>query len=268
MKFKFHVGNQAYNIHNGSQQQKVLGSSLYNFVPTTIPLNLEEPWTYSFGNHTAADQHVDGWSEVEISNTWTQVLAKPAISIDAEADQAYTTWGFIFGDDPDPELSPNIPNSSYFIEQLSNNLYAWYPGFHFTLNNGSGDSYVLSQITTPSHLLEWDSTFYDWLQNNMGTGQGLHDISMFEGILTFSYVQSPNSPIQPTSTNYTSANLYFGWFPRDSVNKDDAYSYLVYLGFEVSNRSNYEVYNAYQDSFFGSPEDVCLDLIYHPKLYY
>ena len=87
------------------------------------------------------------------------------------------------------------------------------------------------------------------------------DISMFEGILTFTSIDSPNTSIRPMQFNQ-SANLYFGWLPRDSVNNDGTYSYLVYLGYEMTNRFDYEANNAASDSFFGSPTDVCLNLLY------
>jgi hypothetical protein len=265
MKFKVHLGGQNYNLHHGSQIYNVVGPSFYTFVPTTLELDLYQPWIYNYETHTAASQQVDGWSEVEISNTWTQVLDKATISLDAEADVPYTTWGFVFADDPD--FSPNIPYSSNFIDNLACNLYSWYPGFYCNLTSyGNDDSYVLSQIMTPGGLLDSDPEFHNWLQTNMGTGQGLTDIDLYEGILAFTYVQSPNSPIRPTASNYTSANLYFGWLPRDGAYGDGINSYLVYLGFEMSNRMNYEVYNANQDSFFSSPEDVYLNLIYHPYL--
>lgn len=263
MKFKVHLGGQAYNLHHGSQIYNVVGPSFYNFVPTTLTPDPSQPWTWSAVTHTAADQQVDGWTEVEISNTAVQILDKYAITIDAESEsQAYTTWGFVFGDDLEPEYSPNIPSSANFIEHITNNLFSSYPGFYCNLTySGGSEFFELSQIMTPGTLLYYDSPFYGWLQNTMGYGQGLLDISMFEGILTFTSIDSPNTSIRPMQFNQ-SANLYFGWLPRDSVNNDGTYSYLVYLGYEMTNRFDYEANNAASDSFFGSPTDVCLNLLY------
>lgn len=270
MKFKVHLGGQPYNLYHGSQIYNVMGPNFYRFGPTTLNLAPDaHPWTFSTVTNTAASQKLDGWSEVELSNTWVQALDKAAMSIDAEADIYYTTWGFMFSDDPsaDFDVSPNIPNSSSFIDHLINNFFASYSGFYCNLTYaGDDDSYELSQIMPTSSLIDSDPSFYSWLQQNMGTGQGLIDIEMFDGILTFTHVQRPNSYIQPSSTTYQSANLYFGWLPRDGVNGDGTYSYLVYLGCEISNRSDYAVYSVNDDSFFGSPEDVYLNLTYHQEL--
>jgi hypothetical protein len=241
-----------------------VGPSFYTFVPTTLALDPFQPWTWSSVTHTAADQHVDGWTDVEISSTGVQILDKYAITIDADSgSQAYTTWGFIFGDDPaEADYFPNIPSSANFIDHITNNLFSGYPGFYCNLTySGGSESYELSQVMTPENLLSYDSNFYYWLQNTMGASQDLLDIEMFDGILTFTSINPPNTSIRPLQ--YTqSANLYFGWRSRDGINGDGTYSYLVYLGYEMTTRGDYDMNHAAYDSFFGYPEDVCLTLLY------
>ena len=240
MKYKFHIGQQPYTIHIGSQRINLLGPDTYKLGTTTIYTDPAGGWVFSPTIYEASDEAVDGWTEVAIVNEVTVINTTPeAGTITTDSGDSYETF-FYRVTAEETKWSPQD-----FISCIDRNLQR---GFNFNcqiLDYTTGNIFELSNLVYIDDLL-YAPEFYSYLDGNMGSGSGLWDLRNYQGILVFSYL-CPNNRVTPRDP---AANLYFGWLP-EALEADSA---LIYLGCETTqNYDSPQVYDCTQDLFFEDP---------------
>lgn len=248
MKYKFHIGQQPYIIHIGSQRSNLLGPDSYKLGTRTIYTDPTSSWVHSPGIYEA--KNVDGWTKVTVNNEVTVINTAPEIASIPE-DLGRVSYETFFYRITIDEVGGSPKD---FIYRLAKNLYR---GFNFNcqiLDYSTGNIFELSNLVSTDDLLSAPE-FYSYLDENMGSGARLRDLRDYEGILVFSYLY-PRDRVSPKDP---AANLYFGWLPEASGSD----SVLVYLGCETT--TNYdppEVYNCTQDFFFEDPAQTELAITF------
>ena len=250
MKYKFHIGQQPYIIHIGSQRSNLLGPDNYKLGTLTIHTNPISSRVHSPDIYKASDRKVDGWTEVTVYNDVTVINTAPEIASIPEdlGRHSYETFFYRITID---EVGGSPKD---FMYRLAKNLYR---GFNFKcqiLDYYTGNIFELSNLVSTADLLSAPE-FYSYLDENMGRGSRLLDLRDYEGILVFSYLY-PRDRVAPRDP---ATNLYFGWLPEAS-GSDSA---LVYLGCETTQNYNPpQVYNCTQDFFFKDPAQTELAITF------
>lgn len=248
MKYKFHIGQQPYIIHIGSQRSNLLGPDNYKLGTQTIYTSPIRGWAHSPDIYEA--RKVDGWTEVTVYNDVTVINTAPEMDpTDLVDPYPYETFFYRITID-EVKGSPQD-----FIYRLAKNLNR---GFNFKcqiLDSATGRIFELSNLVSTDDLLSAPE-FYSYLDRYMGRGAGLWDLRHYQGILVFSYLFPNDRRVAPTDP---AANLYFGWLP-EALGSDSA---LIYLGCETT--QNYdppEVYDCTQDFFFNDPAQTELAITF------
>lgn len=249
MKYKFHIGQQPYTIHIGSQRSNLLGPDNYKLGTITIHTDPTSGWAYSPDIYEASDRKVDGWTEVTVYNEVTVINTAPeGTSITMDSGDSYETFFYRITIE---EVRESPQDFMFYLDKNLNR------GFNFNcqiLDYYTGNIFELSNLVYTADLLSAPE-FYSYLDGNMGSGSGLWDLRNYEGILVFSYL-CPNDRVTPRDP---AANLYFGWLP-EALGSDSA---LVYLGCETTqNYDSPQVYDCTQDFFFNDPAQTELAITF------
>lgn len=199
MKFKVHLGGQAYNANFGANPFNICATSVLTLGTHEYSLMDiyygEDPTTLN-----AADDHVDGWSSVTLKSSWGTLHEIPSTTM-LTMDSAYRTAGFELPKEYVRSEMSDIGGLLWTYAQESLGLCHIRAGDYFFDLTAAVDWWTYT--SNPNYLAT------QLFESIFGTEGAIgSDMSPYDYLLVFTLVRSPDE--DDSTRCQPLCQLYFG----------------------------------------------------------
>lgn len=254
MKFKVHLGGQAYNLYLGGSISNLCLAPLLVFLDIECFIDAYFVTNYweSPEAYWASDYGIDGFSSITFTSNW--------LADDCSTD-IYPSYGYGACSNRIVETNVFLPpndEAAWALSDASWLRYAALEGHSFgavwlNLNsNGDISTWRLSGAFSPEQL-DYCNTCSEHFSNLFGTNaDGVYPWA-YTSILKFTLVDGPTDLIPPPSGRNPFVNygtLYFGYTG----------DVLEYIGYIYMDESEYVYSYSQADGYLQLDSDSCLHL--------